>query len=70
MRTLLLGHELIHCRLMNAVTLGSVRTLVISAAEDLPSVAMSRRIGQCMNESNLTAVSLKAARRGSRSWEI
>lgn len=45
MPMLMPGYELMHCRHMSAVTLGSVRTRAISVVDDSPSVAMSRRIG-------------------------
>lgn len=57
-------------RRMSAVILASVRILVIAAVGDLLSEGTCKLIGSCMNGSNPTVASWKAAQRGLHNWEI
>ena len=55
---------------MSAVILASVRILAIAAAGDLLSVGTCKLTESCMNGSNRTAASWKAAQRDLRNWGI
>lgn len=57
-------------RRMSAVILASVRILAIAAAGDLLSEGTCKLTGSCMNGSNRTVASWKAAQRGLRNWGI